>query len=61
MMNLTFPFISGFSLLTMMSLVAQEPFEISVRPLTSGPQSHFFGYIGHVGNIPWNGNGRYLV
>jgi len=29
--------------------------------ITHGPQHHFFGYIGHVQNIPWNGTGRYIV
>jgi hypothetical protein len=32
-----------------------------VRQVTYGPAHHFFGYIGHVGNTPWNGNGRYMV
>jgi hypothetical protein len=31
------------------------------RQLTFGPKNHFFGYIGHVGNTPWNQSGRYLV
>lgn len=35
--------------------------DIEVRQLTFGPMHHFFGYIGHVGNIPWNGDGRYIV
>jgi hypothetical protein len=34
---------------------------LSVRQLTHGPYHHFFGYIGHVGNIPWNASGRYIV
>ena len=29
--------------------------------ITSGPKNHFFGYIGHVGTIPWNASGRYIV
>ncbi len=40
------------------SLVA-EP--LKGRQITFGPQHHFFGYIGHVQNTPWNGDGRYLV
>jgi hypothetical protein len=32
-----------------------------VRQLTTGPLHHFFGYIGHVQNIPWNQSGRYIV
>lgn len=31
------------------------------RQITFGPQHHFFGYIGHVQNIPWNKSGRYLL
>jgi hypothetical protein len=33
----------------------------SVQQITSGPKHHFFGYIGHVQNIPWSADGRYLV
>ena len=36
-------------------------FEVSTRQLTNGPKTHFFGYIGHVGNIPWSGDGRYIA
>ena len=34
---------------------------LAVRQITSGPRHHFFGYIGHVGTIPWNANGRLIV
>ena len=34
---------------------------LNVRQITFGPRNHFFGYIGHVKNIPWNGNGRYIL
>jgi len=37
------------------------PPRLEVKQLTTGPLHHFFGYIGHVQNIPWNGNGRYIV
>src|SRR5262245_1827917 len=40
--------------------VAAEP-RLEIRQLTSGPMHHFFGYIGHVQNIPWNQSGRYIV
>jgi hypothetical protein len=40
---------------------APADFELQVSQLTQGPKNHFFGYIGHVRNIPWNGNGRYVV
>lgn len=36
-------------------------FSISVRQITSGASNHFFGYIGHVQNIPWNGSDRYIL
>ncbi|MDZ4852398.1 MAG: hypothetical protein SGI77_24180 [Pirellulaceae bacterium] len=36
-------------------------FDVDIRQLTNGPSHHFFGYIGHVQNIPWNGDGRYIV
>ena len=29
--------------------------------ITQGPKNHLFGYIGHVGTIPWNASGRYIV
>ncbi|MDA2938493.1 hypothetical protein MYX75_09555 [Acidobacteria bacterium AH-259-A15] len=37
------------------------PLSLEVEQITKGPQNHFFGYIGHVQNIPWNGSGRYLI
>lgn len=35
--------------------------EPAVKQVTSGPSHHFFGYIGHVVNTPWNASGRYMV
>ena len=32
-----------------------------VRQLTTGPDHHFYGYIGHVGNTPYSAGGRYLL
>jgi hypothetical protein len=40
---------------------AAETPRLEVRQLTSGPLHHFFGYIGHVQNVPWNQGGRYIV
>src|SRR4051812_10858779 len=40
---------------------ARAEVSLETRQLTSGPKHHFFGYIGHVQNIPWNQSGRYLV
>ncbi len=37
------------------------PSVIEREQITSGPKNHFFGYIGHVGTIPWNASGRYIV
>jgi len=34
---------------------------VEITQLTHGPMHYFFGYIGHVKNTPWNGNGRYMV
>lgn len=34
---------------------------VTVRQITQGPLHHFFGYIGHVGTIPWNASGRHIV
>lgn len=42
------------------TVCATEP-GYSVQQITEGPLHHFFGYIGHVGNVPWNGNGRFIV
>jgi hypothetical protein len=43
------------------TLSAQPRWNFEVRQLTSGPNHHFFGYIGHVQNIPWNGSGRSIA
>ncbi len=47
-----------------LSSAAEPPlpvFTTEVKQLTTGPKQHFFGYIGHVQNIPWNKSGRYIV
>lgn len=44
-----------------LKLVGGEPFQIASRQITFGPKNHFFGYIGHVQNIPWNGDGRFVL
>ena len=42
--------------------IAAEGFPpLQVEQITFGPKHHYYGYIGHVGNIPWNRSGRYLV
>jgi hypothetical protein len=35
--------------------------QLEISQITSGPKHHFFGYIGHVQNIPWNASGRYIA
>jgi hypothetical protein len=52
--------ISAFSLVTILGLCAQAD-ELSFRQVTHGPQHHFYGYIGHVGNTPWSGDDRYMI
>jgi len=39
----------------------EPPIRLDVEQITQGPQNHYFGYIGHVQNIPWNGSERYLL
>ena len=43
------------------AMAAPRDWELQVEQLTSGPSHHFFGYIGHVQNTPWNGSDRYMV
>lgn len=41
--------------------VLTDAVEIRREQITHGPRNHFFGYIGHVGTIPWNVSGRYIL
>jgi hypothetical protein len=44
--------------------IRSQPSEPTVRieQITRGPDyHHFYGYIGHVGNTPWNRSGRYMI
>ena len=41
--------------------IEKVPFKVEVEQITHGPMTHFFGYIGHVQNIPWNQSGRHIV
>ena len=43
------------------SVHSAESFKLHSEQITFGPENHFFGYIGHVQNIPWNGDGRYIL
>lgn len=40
---------------------AAPDWDLAIDQVTRGPRNHFFGYIGHVQNIPWNASGRFLV
>lgn len=40
---------------------SQEQQLLTREQITTGPKNHLFGYIGHVGTIPWNASGRYIV
>ena len=42
-------------------LNGKESLLLHSEQITYGPKNHFFGYIGHVQNIPWNGDGRYIL
>jgi hypothetical protein len=46
-------------LLQAASVVGSET--LKIEQITHGPENHFFSYIGHVQNIPWNGTERYLL
>src|SRR5687768_18400246 len=41
--------------------VQTPPLAYEARELTFGPSHHFYGYIGHVGNSPYNRQGKWLV
>jgi hypothetical protein len=43
------------------ALAHTRDWDVDVTQLTHGPKHHFFGYIGHVKNTPWNGTGRYMA
>ena len=52
----------SFFVLTWPTLAkGKDAFQIEIKQITHGPMTHFFGYIGHVQNIPWNLSGRYIV
>ncbi len=43
------------------SALRAQDWTVTLDQITRGPKHHFFGYIGHVGNTPWNGDGRYMA
>lgn len=48
------------TLLTIHAIYSAE-LELSVEQITHGSNHTFFGYIGHVQNIPWNESERYIL
>ena len=50
-----------FAISSYYSANAQEVFRLEVEQITSGPQHHFFGYIGQSLTTPWNKSGRYIL
>ena len=48
-------------MMLMVTVTFSASTEPVVKQITVGPLHHFFGYIGHVGNTPWNASGRYMV
>ena len=54
-------FLVPFLLVGLLLLISPVSADLTVTQVTHGPRHHFFGYIGHVQNIPWNGTGRYLL
>jgi len=53
--------IHNLVLLATIGAVCAADFDVEISQLTTGPRHHFFGYIGHVQNVPWSGDGRYIV
>jgi len=54
-------FLTCCALVTICQQSSADSQGYTVRQITFGPKHHFFGYIGHVGNIPWNASGRYIL
>lgn len=52
--------VACFLLCVEFNLIA-ETLRLEKRQITHGPNHHFFGYIGHVQNIPWSGDERYIL
>lgn len=50
-----------FGAVSAFAQTARAKLSLEARQMTFGPRHHFFGYIGHVQNIPWNQGGRYIV
>lgn len=48
-------------LLLLPALTRAADFGVTAKQITKGPFHHFFGYIGHVGTVPWNASGRHIV
>lgn len=44
-----------------LAMFCRAELSLELKQMTSGPRHHFFGYIGHVQNIPWNKSERYIL
>ena len=60
-MRLVLTFLSALVLAWPSAAAEKAPLRVEIKQITHGPMTHFFGYIGHVQNIPWNQSGRYIV
>ncbi len=60
-MRIVLTFLSTLVLAWPSAAAEKAPFRVEIKQITHGPMTHFFGYIGHVQNIPWNQSGRYIV
>jgi hypothetical protein len=49
------------ALLLTPALAAEPRPALKFRQITTGPRHHIFGYIGHVGNTPWNGDDSLML
>ena len=54
-------FIMTVTLLMIEGAAKDKKLSCEVRQITTGPNHHFFGYIGHALTIPWNESNRYIV
>src|SRR5712671_3777241 len=47
--------------LTVAKAAPARDWDVEITQLTHGPKHHYFGYIGHVRNSPWDGSDRYMA
>lgn len=61
MNRLPLPTLAGVALVLLTVRCGRAELRLESKQLTSRPKHHFFGYIGHVQNTPWNRSGHHLV